>query len=332
MNKSRTKLVVAFVAGVLVLALAVHFTRGEPVIAHLPKPNGYDDFIQASQEVHGTPADFGALDHDALREAIATNAEPLRRLRLGLTLPRCLPMDAGLTNGGLTQQLGQMKQLVRLLVAEGRLHELENQPGKAARSYADAIRFGNEMSRGGYLIIRLVGISCEASGYTALSKLVPRLGPEESRSIISDLEKVDAGRVTWAEVRRDERAFCVRHHGGMLMHPVLWTVGWWQSREAIGKTEMRHKTVMAHERLLIAELALRVYQAEQGHPPARLEELAGKYFSEAPQDPFGTQPMVYRPQGTNWLLYSVGPDGLDNGGKPMGGGPGLTGDMFINSP
>jgi hypothetical protein len=89
---------------------------------------------------------------------------------------------------------------------------------------------------------------------------------------------------------------------------------------------------MAHERLLIAELALRGYQAEQGHPPARLDELAGKYFTLVPQDPFGIQPMVYRPQGTHWLLYSVGPDGVDNGGKPMGSGPGLAGDMFLDSP
>jgi hypothetical protein len=46
--------------------------------------------------------------------------------------------------------------------------------------------------------------------------------------------------------------------------------GWWQIRQAMQKAELKHKTVMADERLLTAELALRCYQSEQGHPPARL--------------------------------------------------------------
>jgi len=64
--------------------------------------------------------------------------------------------------------------------------------------------------------------------------------------------------------------------------------------------------MVAHERLLAVELALRCYQVEQGHPPARLDELATKYLSHVPEDPFSGQPLVYRAQGTNWLLHSVG--------------------------
>ena len=74
------------------------------------------------------------------------------------------------------------------------------------------------------------------------------------------------------------------------------------------KAETKHKTVVARERLLAVELALRCYQSEQGHPPARLGELATNYLSHVPEDPFSGQPLVYRAQGTNWLLYSVGPE------------------------
>jgi hypothetical protein len=34
-------------------------------------------------------------------------------------------------------------------------------------------------------------------------------------------------------------------------------------------------------------------------------------------DPFNGQPFVYHSTGTNWMLYSVGPDRLDDGGKPV---------------
>jgi hypothetical protein len=63
-----------------------------------------------------------------------------------------------------------------------------------------------------------------------------------------------------------------------------------------------------------------------------------KYLQRVPSDPFSGHPLVCRPQGTTWLLYSVGPDRVDDGGKPMtrdnsGNGPVVyKGDLFYDSP
>jgi hypothetical protein len=103
--------------------------------------------------------------------------------------------------------LAAMKRLVQLLAAEGRLREMDNRLADAAQNYVDAIRFGNEMSRGAFIINRLVGIACEAIGQNPLAQLVPKLKPNEARSVIAELEKIDATRVTWAEVRRNEDRF-----------------------------------------------------------------------------------------------------------------------------
>lgn len=65
------------------------------------------------------------------------------------------------------------------------------------------------------------------------------------------------------------------------------------------------------------ELALRCYQSSKGQPPARLEDIVPDYLTRVPQDPFPRHALVYHPQGTNWLLYSIGPDGVDNGGRPV---------------
>jgi hypothetical protein len=65
-----------------------------------------------------------------------------------------------------------------------------------------------------------------------------------------------------------------------------------------------------------------------------------------PSDPFSSHPLVYRPTATNWLLYSVGPDLVDDGGKPIGramdhligfehesdGGQKNKGDLLYDSP
>ena len=146
------------------------------------------------------------------------------------------------------------------------------------------------------------------------------------------MEKVDANRVQWLEILRNERQFS-RFQQRQHFNPVLRVMGWWQSRAAIQKAETKHKLMVAHVRLLAAELALRAYESDHGRVASRLDELVTNYLIKLPEDPFSSQPLIYRPQGTNWLLYSVGPDGADDGGKPVAdrGWP-IKGDLFFDSP
>ena len=90
----------------------------------------------------------------------------------------------------------------------------------------------------------------------------------------------------------------------------------------------------AQLRLLTTELALRCYRAEQSHAPERLDQLMPRHIQHIPLDPFDSQPLIYRAQGTNWLLYSVGLDGVDEGGKRTGkilSSTVVTGDVFFDS-
>ena len=299
-------LLLAFaLAAVAVLVALLASTIGHsPPRPPLPNPNGYDDFIKAGGAVLGDISDWPILDHDSLRDLVSTNAEPLRLLRLGLTRQSVMPMDFSLTNNARFLPRGPVN-LALLLAAEGRLREMENRPADAALSYVEAIRFGNAMSRGGFLINRLVGITCEAIGYAPLAKLAPKLNPDEARAVLTDLDKLDAGRVTWAEVQQSERRY-MRYERGKQFNPIIWVMHWWRIRQAMQRAETKHKTMVARERLLLAELALRCYQSERGHPPARLDDLVTNYLSKVPQDPFSGQPLIYRAQGTNWLLHSVG--------------------------
>jgi hypothetical protein len=98
---------------------------------------------------------------------------------------------------------------------------------------------------------------------------------------------------------------------------------------------MKHKRVVAQVRLLTAELAVRCFQSGQGRAPTGLEQPVPKYLQRVPLDPFSGRAIIYRSQGTNWLLYSVGEDGVDDGGKRAGrsvGGTVTKGDLFYDSP
>jgi len=62
-------------------------------------------------------------------------------------------------------------------------------------------------------------------------------------------------------------------------------------------------------------LAVRRFQAAQGRMPTALEELVPEYLDTVPVDPFDGQPLRYvRRDGSGFAVYSVGPDGRDNGG------------------
>jgi hypothetical protein len=70
--------------------------------------------------------------------------------------------------------------------------------------------------------------------------------------------------------------------------------------------------------LLLVTLALHAFQLEQGHSPAALTELVPTYMKKLPDDPFAVQgTFKYRVKGQSYVLYSVGPDGKDDGGTPI---------------
>ncbi len=62
-------------------------------------------------------------------------------------------------------------------------------------------------------------------------------------------------------------------------------------------------------------LALAGYHAEHGAYPKELGALAPEYFSELPKDSFSGGDFIYRAEGTGYVLYSVGPNGKDDGGR-----------------
>jgi hypothetical protein len=65
----------------------------------------------------------------------------------------------------------------------------------------------------------------------------------------------------------------------------------------------------------MADLAIRLYRGKQGRLPEALSDLVPDYLPSVPIDPYSGQPLVYRPQGESFLLYSVGQDRRDDGGR-----------------
>jgi hypothetical protein len=91
---------------------------------------------------------------------------------------------------------------------------------------------------------------------------------------------------------------------------------------AFGQLHFKSCLNDAQNALLTAALGVRAYQARFGRLPDSLDAVAAADCLRAvPADPFssdGRAPLCYRPSGAGrYVLYSVGPDGADDGGRPM---------------
>jgi hypothetical protein len=302
----------------------------------LPNPNGYDDILKATAQV--TPIDVPgrAIDELTLEElqaAVESNQAALRLARAALGRECRVPVEysqAYLTSH--MPELGGVKRLAQAFRAEGRLAEKENRAGEAARSYLDAIRLGHAVAQGGFMIDRLVGIAMEAIGMMPLQRLADRLDVKNCREFVVALEKVESGRESWETVLRRERVFARRTAGWryVVFAPVLKRM----LRPAEDTGYRRLQSRDAHLRLLMLELAIRCQQLEKGSPPQSLGELVPSQLKAVPLDPFSNKPFIYRLEGTGFKLYSVGPDGKDDGGvsivKSSAEVP--QGDVLLNSP
>jgi hypothetical protein len=77
--------------------------------------------------------------------------------------------------------------------------------------------------------------------------------------------------------------------------------------------------VLTERRLAATVLAIRLYEIDKGRRPETLDQLVPDYLPAVPLDPMvaGGQPLRYRADATRPVVYSVGKNGVDDGGKPF---------------
>jgi hypothetical protein len=87
---------------------------------------------------------------------------------------------------------------------------------------------------------------------------------------------------------------------------------------AIPNTSKAIQTSVRNEalrRLAITAIALKRFQIRQQRYPEKLQELVPDFLASVPIDPMDAKPLRYRREGdTDFVLYSVGENGRDDGG------------------
>jgi len=98
-----------------------------------------------------------------------------------------------------------------------------------------------------------------------------------------------------------------------------------------GKAGVRFAAADARVRTLLTALAGHSYRLNEGSLPARLDLLVPDYLDALPRDPFADAPLRSVTKQGHLVIYSVGPDGADDGGEDVGErlDPDATGDIVV---
>jgi hypothetical protein len=263
------------------------------------------------ESTQGGFIDIDRASEDELRTVIATNKGRLTSARNAFFLPHIVPVDYTSTDLIGFESLNKFRQLQRLFDFEGRLAILDGRPDDATTSYLDEMRLGSVVGQGGLQIDEMVGRAIENVGLYSLCEIRKSVSPKTSRQVIETVQTLDDECEPFAVVEKRE-AVWQQHAYGWAGRIVLN-----RENESAEARRVFAEDSNARRRLLICDLAIRLYQAEYGKLPERLEQLAPEYLRELPIDPFSGRPPVYRPRGeAAFLLYSIGPDGNDDGGMP----------------
>jgi hypothetical protein len=291
----------------------------------LPQPNGYDDFVAASQRLKADVTTNPNLMFEELidtrtkLEATVRNSAPaLKLLRQGLGKESMTPPNY--TNEDLSAEMDFMmgvRDLGRALNASGRLAALENRFGDALQDNLDSVRLGMAVRRGGMLVDIIFGMAVAREGLDGVNRIRNQLSSAQRNAAIRVLAELYASMEGHDEFERRDRIWSQHAQG-------------WHGRldlalcDAAGEYDLfdraHYRAMCLRERsqvaLLILQLSLLNVIERDGRAPENLNSIELPHREEICTDPFGDgSAFRYARKGDGFLLYSVGVDGADDGGK-----------------
>ena len=310
--------VVALLVGAwLFMFFTAHAARNRPP---LPNPNGYDDFLAAANHL-GSFSSRILLTNDIplFEEILATNGPALAAFRRGLARECRVPLEfSDQYLGRHITELGRIKEIARLVIAEAAVARAHGRSQEATTMALEVVRYGHQLARGGVLIDDLIGAATTVIGVNDLRANMDRMDAQTAKRAAGELLELDAGREPFAAILNNERDL-IRGLAPGLRGLFLRGANWLDTRRDTRTVRHRHDQRRALLRMFAIELALHAHRLEKGSLPEALADLKPGFLKEIPEDPFTGGSFVYRITDT-FELYSVGPDGVDDGGKAVARG------------
>ncbi|HET6881727.1 MAG TPA: hypothetical protein VFI31_16305, partial [Pirellulales bacterium] len=202
----------------------------------------------------------------------------------------------------------ELRALLRAWTREGQIAEAGGRYDDACDTYLDTVVATAKIQRGGLLVDWILSTLFLKEGLDGLQRVRGRLSVSKLRQTSGRLRALEAELEPLEEAFRRDQIYAQHVYGWQARIRFLPILDFDDS--GLKRAQTQHS---AELRLLECDLAVRSFQHEYGTLPERLEELVPEFLPAVPLDPY-RPPWVYRRLDGGFLLYSVGPDQVDNGG------------------
>ncbi len=312
--------------------------------------SGKIDYAGATKHTSGNVDDHEYTLSER-KKLIVENAPAFEEIRRGLTQQYYSPASLSSPIG--MKSFSEFRRLARMMWLDAKVKGDSGDWNGAANSYLDSIQFGVQVPRGGNVITSLVGIAIQSGGRKGLKQVISNLSAVEAKAAVSRLEAILSTQTPFLETLREEsRGMKTETTKSIPNVPLLKPLylGYYSNgmkmilaeaqkpysqRSLDPKAEKSNifyamvadtwlKTGFVYEQnnvnlsFLSLTPGLHAYKKEHGNFPKSLEDLVPGYLNKLPDDPFALKGgFQYRLNGDQYLLYSLGPDGRDDGGKAI---------------
>lgn len=294
----------------------------------LPPSNRFEDLVRLGKALEKADVPCDKPSPEVLQAFVQQYRQVLDEVHAVVQEPCHVPLRYEWSDS--FGVLEEFRQLTRVFSAEAESAQCQSRYSAAARIQLDILRLGATLHRGGIRIHMLVGSAVEGIGFSNFAKMHDTLSTSECRGLIEALSQIEATKELDEIIQARDEAWCDRLYP-WLERIVLVTDRLRGCPAVTSNVEILRAEQQAKLRLLQTELAIRCYRLENDKLPETLADLVPKYLSAVPEDPFYGAHLVYRRTPQGYLLYSIGPNGQDDGGQPFQR-DGWQGDIFLDEP
>lgn len=282
-----------------------------------PISNAYAELVTLGGQVATRTSFDGEMSPEELAAIVSANTRVLAKARTALRKESVVALDWNADRhwyGNVHQpRFAHLKQLARGFAAEGLKARREGNSRLAIQCGMDQLDLGQATSRGGLGTDWVTGMAIYRLGLASLRDSCDLATPEECQVVLKNLPVVSDSFDLPADITEREWHFWRRINGRYQTFRTELTFS--DNRQSfeheLEETVLRHQ---ASTDLLRLHYAIRLYRLEYDELPPTLERLLGNYLAVLPQDPFSERDYVYLPGGDRYILYSVGPNRIDDGG------------------
>jgi hypothetical protein len=282
-----------------------------------PVPNAYNALVGLGGQLSSRTGFYDEVPEQELATIVSANAQVLDKAREALRKDSVVALewtaDEQWFSNVHLKNIEHVKSLSRALAAEGLLAVKQGDSQLAVHSGLENLYLAKAVANGGLGTDWLTGAATYTAGLTTLRNACEIATSEDCKTVLGKLPDARNQLELPATITEREWHFWRRINGP---YQTFLTELTFSNNRADFEKRMEGITqaIDARTELLRLHYAIRAFQLTENRLPKSLDELAGRELKAIPKDSYSGRDFIYQPGKDRYILYSVGPNGIDDGG------------------